>query len=509
MKKRFIPAIFIGFLALTLGACNFGPKKSSSSSTESSSSEVSSSSEEVSSSEESSSEKSHSKGDEDWVDYVYNSEVKLNLDYVGRDFYEDGVAQFNLKTAIDGDTAHFLQTDTTKSQELMKARFYGIDTPESTGKVQEYGKPASNFTKEKLYEANEHGTIVISSAQNDYGAPEPDSTGSRYVSLVWINLEKKNAPIDELVLLNLWIVQEGLSWVKNVSSMPQYADTFYAAENQARTYKLNLFSGEPDPLFNYGDYVTTSLLDIKNEILACLQDPTRENVYDNEKIRISGTIAGFSNNILYLQDYVYYDNDNPSLGGEYCGINIFVGMSEIPTKFTVQNTYIQVCGLAQYTENYGFQVTDTQGRFPRGSATSEKDAQIIYEPEQNVDTEHNLEVLEYTNAGLSAVASATYNLECLNCAVSITEDLTVRRVFISDSKNKEITLYFNNASFNCYIPFNYKGNPDDPTERWVEESDFLNKKFRLQGIYVLHKTQSGNITFQVVPNRSSDLVCVG
>ena len=180
------------------------------------------------------------KGDKNWVDYSTNGSVTLNLEYQGKDFYTDGIGQFELKTAIDGDTAHFTPLVDKGNIGTMKARFFGIDTPESTGKVQEYGKAASNYTKAQLYEANEHGTIVVSSAQDTYGAPEPDSTGSRYVSLVWINLTKKNAAKSELQLLNLMIVMEGLSWVKNVQAMPQYSETFYAAQAQAEKYKLNL-----------------------------------------------------------------------------------------------------------------------------------------------------------------------------------------------------------------------------------------------------------------------------
>ena len=450
------------------------------------------------------------KGDKNWVDYTL--QAKLNLDYVGKDFYVDGIGQFDLKTPIDGDTAHFTPLIDSTGSGLMKARFYGIDTPESTGKVQEYGKPASNFTKEILKQAQATGTIVVSSAQESYGRPNPDSTGSRYVSLVWVNLNKKNAPMDELVLLNLWIVQEGLSWVKNVQSMPRYESVFYKAEDQAKKYKLNLHSGKPDDSFNYGEYEDTSLLEIKQELELTYSEEGHVNKYDNARIRIQGTVCGFSNHILYLEDYVLYDNDNPALGGEYCGINIFVGMGSISTKYTKLNTYIKVCGLAQFTDNYGFQVTDTQGRFPVGSATSENDAQVIYTADQNVDTEHNLYTFNYTTAGLSQIADANpLNFDCLNCRVKITETLTCNRVFVNDSANKEITLYFQGASFNCYIPFNYKGGVtepfDDDTYRWVTEADFLNKKFTLEGVYVLHKTQSGNIKFQIIPG-NKDLVWV-
>lgn len=449
-------------------------------------------------------------GDENWVDYTNGNGVRLNLDYKDRDFYKDGVGQFTLKTAIDGDTAHFTPLVDGDGIGTMKARFYGIDTPESTGKVQEWGKPASKFTKAKLEEANANGTIVVSSAQVDYGKPDPDSTGSRYVSLVWVHMTKKNAPFNELVLLNLWIVQEGYSWVKNVQAMPHYSDTFYAAENQAKEYKLNLFSGKPDPMYNYGDYEDASLLDIKREVQATLSEQGHVNTFDNQKIRIQGTVAGFSNHILYLQDYVLYDKDNPSLGGEYCGINIFVGMSAINSKYTKLNTFIQVCGLAQDTENYGFQVTDTQGRFPAGSGTSENDAQIIYKPDQNAETEHNLYTFDFSISQLNTIANKTnpYDLTNLNCLTRINENLTVNRVFINSSAAQEITLYFTGASFNCYIPYNYYGNPDDDTERWVKEEDFMGRTFTLTGVYVLHKTTSGKITFQIIPNKSTDLVWV-
>ena len=530
MKKTLLVKSLLALVLIAgMSACTTNKKSSSlapssseavseSVSEEASSEEVSSeeesseelSSEDVSSeedsSEEESSEKSHEKGDEDWVDYVNDGSVKLGLDYKDKDFFKDGVGQFSLKTPIDGDTAHFVQVDSTKTKDTLKARFYGIDTPESTGKVQEYGRDASDFTKGILKEADANGTIVVSSAQDDYGTPNPDSTGSRYVSLVWVNLTKKNAPIDELVLLNLWIVQEGLSWVKNVQSMPQYEDTFYAAELQARTYKLKLFSGLPDPRINYGDYKDISLLAIKEEVGKCLADPDHKNIYDNEKLRIQGTVAGFSNKILYLEDFFYYDEDDPSKGGEYCGINIFAGMSAPPSQYTTVNTFIQVCGLALQSENFGFQVTDV--KFVYGDPLTDSDSRVIYYPDENKETEHNLYTFEYTNAEMSAIASAKdpYNLEPLNCRVTITEALEVDSFFISDDQS--ITLGFKNSKFSVYIPFNYKGDPSRPNYRWILEEDFMGKKFMVTGVYVHHKTASGKNTFQIVPSKTADLVWV-
>ena len=91
----------------------------------------------------------------DWIDYVHDDErARLALDYKNesgesRDFFVDGIGQVELRNTIDGDTAHFnsIGHDGT---EYIKTRFYGIDTPESTGQIQLWGKSASKFTSEKL-----------------------------------------------------------------------------------------------------------------------------------------------------------------------------------------------------------------------------------------------------------------------------------------------------------------------------------------------------------------------
>lgn len=444
-----------------------------------------------------------------WIDYVHNGSIKLEYDYVNRDFYKDGIGQVSLKTAIDGDTAHFAPDVTTTSRENIKARFFGVDTPESTGKVQPYGRPASNFTKEKLLNADENGTIVVSSAQDGYGLPNPDSTGERYVSLIWIHETKKNAPFDELVLLNLWIVQEGLSWVKNVGDMPQYVDTFYAAEDQAEVFKKNLFSGEDDPSYNYGDYEDVSLLDIKKELEKTLQDPNYVNPYDNMKIRVVGTVAGYANHILYIQNFYSQEEGARSPDGEYAGINIFTGMSSIPSKYRKANTYIQICGLAQNSETFGFQITDTEGHFPSVESTAtENDCKILIKPEDNVD-EFALHTFEYTAKELSTIASSK-STENLFCSTVVTDTVTCSDVYINNSGD-EFTLSFEGCSWEVYLTFAYKGDPEYPNYVWKEKADFIGKKFTVKGIYTYHQYIGYNnqrqIDFQIVVGMN-DLVYI-
>lgn len=436
------------------------------------------------------------------IDYVSDGSVKLTQEYSGHEFLTDGIGQVTLMTPIDGDTAHFKNAN--GGGDTIKIRFYGIDTPESTGNVEPYGKQASNFTKEKLNAASSNGTIVISSTFTEYKAPDPDSTGSRYLGLVWISLDKKNAPKEDLVLLNLWIVQEGLSYTKNVAAIPQYVDTFYAAEAQAEVLKLKMWSGEDDPYYNYGDYEDVSLLDVKKELEICFADSTHKNKYDNKKIRFTGTVVGYSNNILYVQEFYPYDDTDLSKGGDYAGINIFTGMKAIPSKYTKVNTYLEICGLAQDSENFGFQVTDTESHFPRVGSSSDADTQIILKAEDNTE-EHSLYTFEKTAAEVTNWAKGN-DLTALFCFVKVTTQVTIKSFYINASN--EITLQVEGESWNIFIAFTYYGDPNDSSQVWKEESLFVGKTFTIQGVYAFHKTTSGKINYQLIPSKSADLVYI-
>ncbi len=493
MKKKFTFALLLAILGLNLAACGTtnqeGEDDSATRPTEPTTSEVTPS---PSSSEE-----------DTFKDYAHDGSCLLGLDYKDHDFFKDGIGQVTLKTCIDGDTAHFEPVVTTTSSETIKARFFGIDTPESTGKVQEWGKPASNFTKQILTEAAENGTIVVSSAQSTYGTPNLDSTGVRYVSLVWVNTEKKNADYTELALLNLWIVQEGLSWVKNVNDMPEYIDVFRAAQSQAEKFKKNMFSGEPDPYFNYGDYEDVSILDMKREIEKSILDASYVNKYNNKKVRFTGTVAGYSNNTLYVQEYYPNDEDDPSKGGEYAGINIFTGMSTISSKFTTVNTYVEICGLAQDSETFGFQITDTQGHFPVTSDYNDNDCRILLKAADNTD-EHSLYKFSYTASELNAQATAG-KTDNLNCYTTVTTEVTVKRQYTSTDES-EVTLYLNDYDWNIYITFIYKNALRGKNHKWTGD-EWVGYSFTVTGVYCYHRTTSGKIVYQMVPSQASDLVC--
>ena len=76
------------------------------------------------------------------VDYVSNLQLDMNSD--------SKKAEVTVKQTVDGDTVHFNISDPTFDGSVIKARFLAVNTPESTGQVEPYGKTAASFTKERV-----------------------------------------------------------------------------------------------------------------------------------------------------------------------------------------------------------------------------------------------------------------------------------------------------------------------------------------------------------------------
>ena len=83
-----------------------------------------------------------------------------------------------VESFVDGDTAYFTFPTELAGEGPRKGRFLAVNTPEITGKVEEYGKAAAAFTREKLESAV---SILL---ESDDGEWHLDSTGERY--LVWV-----------------------------------------------------------------------------------------------------------------------------------------------------------------------------------------------------------------------------------------------------------------------------------------------------------------------------------
>ena len=202
-----------------------------------------------------------------------------------------------VKNYVDGDTTHFNVPQNVAEGGVLKARYLAIDTPESTGKIEAYGKKASKFTKEKLSSAS---SILV---ESDNGSWNRDSTGSRYLVWVWYK------PSDDADYrnLNLEILQNGLA-VASATGSNRYGEICLNALNQAKTVKLNVHSGQKDPDMYYGEAVELTLKELRCNI----------EKYNGVKVAFEGVITINNNNGVYVEEY------DPETG-LYYGIYVYYG----------------------------------------------------------------------------------------------------------------------------------------------------------------------------------------
>ena len=186
--------------------------------------------------------------------------------------------EVTVKQFIDGDTVHFHSKEIPGG--VLKARFLAVNTPESTGKIEEFGKTAAAFTKEKLAAAE---SIIVESDTNKWDA---DSTGGRY--LVWIWYKTKDA--SDYRNLNIELLQNGLA-IASSSFNNRYGTTCAAAIDQAKAQKLNVYSGKPDPNFFYGLATEIDLKELRTNVAS----------YNGAKVAVTGVITMHYNNGFYLE----------------------------------------------------------------------------------------------------------------------------------------------------------------------------------------------------------------
>lgn len=190
--------------------------------------------------------------------------------------------EVTVKTFIDGDTTHFFVPESVMETGVLKARYLAVNTPETTGKIEEYGKKAAQFTREKLAKAY---SIVI---ESDTGAWNKDSTGDRYLVWVWYKTDENT----EYRNLNIELLENGLA-IANSSQNNRYGDTCMKAIEWARRNKLNIYSGAPDPDFYYGDAIELTLKELRRNL----------EFYNGKKVAFKGVITINNSNAVYVEEY--------------------------------------------------------------------------------------------------------------------------------------------------------------------------------------------------------------
>ena len=252
------------------------------------------------------------------MDYVAQTKLDLDSDTMKQ--------EVTVKSYIDGDTTHFNVPTSLSADGVLKARYMGVNTPESTGKIEEWGKKASSFTKEKLMGAS---SIIVESDNNQWNV---DSTGGRHLVWVWY----KPADGEDYRCLNLEIIQNGLS-IACGTTADRYGEAMSAAFQQSKVQKLNVFSGQKDPDFFYGDAYEISLKELRTNV----------SKYDNSKVAFEGVVTRNNNNSVYVESY---DAESDM----YYGMAVYYGYEtgELLNILKVGNL-VRVVGTVTYYETGG------------------------------------------------------------------------------------------------------------------------------------------------------------
>ncbi len=131
---------------------------------------------------------------------------------------------------IDGDTI-----EVEMRGETYKVRLIGINTPESTTRIESYGKEASNFTKSQLLGKKVYLEKDVS---------ETDKYG-RLLRYVW--LKKPSEPTDSEIrtkMFNAILVLEGYAQAATYPPDVKYAEYFAKYEAEARESSRGLWALE-------------------------------------------------------------------------------------------------------------------------------------------------------------------------------------------------------------------------------------------------------------------------
>jgi|GEM_PF-747676 len=289
------------------------------------------------------------------------------------DFRRDGIEVMNLPqngfggegflNVVDADTTHF---QTSNYGYTVKVRYLGIDTPESTSEVEEWGKSASNYSKDLF--TNRAKWVILQSqgwARGDEDKAATADGNQRSLAYVWYS-EKSTPSVADFKCVNLEMVYQGFS--QGLGSIEDMGETYYwmfdKAQKSAEANKRHQFSGEVDPNYDY----TIDEGKAPREL-------TLKQIYDQRNVTYSSdnkTITGDTNPLIdvktwtkvtgyvsrvigysfYLQDAPSYERGAGNALPDAYGLYVFT-FSEHPIKV---GDYISVVGiLSLYGGTYQMQ----------------------------------------------------------------------------------------------------------------------------------------------------------
>ena len=345
------------------------------------------------------------------VDYAGTTVLDMNSDTAKCELTID-----KIKAYVDGDTTHFYVPTSVSPNGLLKARYLAVNTPESTGKIEEWGKKASSFTKSKLSSAT---SIVLESDTPNW---DLDSTGGRYLVWVWYKPEGS----DTYRNLNIELLQNGLS-IASKSAENQYGEICMAAIAQAKSQKLHMHSNETDPDFYYGGALPITLKGLRTNI----------ELYENMKVAFEGVITHESAQTVYVEEY---DEETDM----YYGMTVYYGYNLTGTGLEILKVgnRVRVVGSVQYYATAGtWQVSDIQYVDMRPNdpnnvqliSSGHEASNRVTDPAVFNNTTVDVEVLESLEDDTTVTKTFEYGQLALGASISM-ENIRVSSVYTTSNE---------------------------------------------------------------------------
>lgn len=317
---------------------------------------------------------------------------------------------------IDGDTTHFKVPTSITETGILKARYLAVNTPESTGQIEEWGKKASAFTKQRIKSAT---SIIIETDGTDWAV---DSTGERFLVWVWY----KTADMTDYRCLNIELLQEGLA-VGSKASATRYGEIAVKAIDQATVLKLNVHSGEKDPDYFYGDAQPIALKELR----------LNTDKWLNTRVAFEGVVTQYSNQSVFVQDY---DEET----GLYYGIQVYYGfgLNPLGEKMLSVGNRVRIAGNFEYSDLVQMhQICDVQyDPFDGDTADNlkliEKNQEIVYSeisPQAYVG-QKTVSVTELNDAKEEVTVEKTFDRTKLIMHTAVTmKNLKVVKAYTTDN----------------------------------------------------------------------------
>ena len=389
--------------------------------------------------------------DDDLFNTLMTKKKTTDYDKTLMDFNRDGVERMLTNTDyapndaddvftnyVDGDTTQFTSYN---GNYTVKVRYLGVDTPESTSEVEEWGRSASLFNKSILKKAKYVIVQSAGSAKTGKRAPADLDGYQRSLAYVWYSNED-NPTKESFRNLNLELVYNGYSGF-NAPSDDMKEDFYNAFSNAyaiAQEYKKHRFSDEKDP--NY-DYNPAQVLP-----LDMLYDETYYvDHFDPETNESLGTYSSFCDDKTWysFDGYVtrvvggsafYIQN---KIGDNYYGLYVFTLRTYEPVQV---GNWLRVTGVLDYYSGM-YELKGVSYSF-----FNHEDKDIKYLDENGNPTEDVTKVKKETVTPIKATSQDIYDLKYPSCLVELVGDGT------ESDKNKG--LIFQKAS-NSYGDITYGG----------------------------------------------------